>query len=162
MTYEIYRAIFIGGLIFSIIMFLVSAVLFFVLKIPKVIGDLSGSTAKKAIQQIREQNEQTGVKTYKSSPVNRQRGRLTDKIGPSGVVETPYSASGAGMRTEKISTQMLDQQAMGQYPAAEETTLLSPEMEETTVLSNGPLFFSPEFKVEQDITLIHTEEYITE
>lgn len=39
---------------------LIAAVLWFVLKIPKVIGDLSGRTARKNIRRIREENEQAG------------------------------------------------------------------------------------------------------
>ena len=56
MTYEMYRMIFqiAGGL--SIGLLVVSVILFFVLKIPRVIGDLSGRTARKAIEDIRKQN----------------------------------------------------------------------------------------------------------
>ena len=55
MTYEMYRMIFqiAGGL--SIGLLVVSVILFFVLKIPRVIGDLSGRTARKAIEDIRKQ-----------------------------------------------------------------------------------------------------------
>ena len=50
MTYDIYRYIFIGGAVLAGLMLVLSIVLFIVLKIPSVIGDLSGSTAKKAIE----------------------------------------------------------------------------------------------------------------
>lgn len=66
------------------ILLLVAVALFFLLDIKKVIGDLTGITAKRAIENIRQQNEQTGEKNYKSSSVNLARGKLTDKISQSG------------------------------------------------------------------------------
>lgn len=103
MTYEIYNYIFIGAAIASGVLLTVSVVLFFVLNIPKVIGDLTGSNARKGIENIRKQNEATGDKSYKSSSVNLKRGRVTDKISNSGRVEKPASgAFGVGMGTAKI------------------------------------------------------------
>ena len=84
MTYEMYRYVFLGGAIAAGVMLAVSILLFFLLKIPKVIGDLSGRTARRAIDDIRRQNEESGDKTYKSSAVNLQRGKVTDKITKSG------------------------------------------------------------------------------
>ena len=75
MTYDIYRYIFYGGAILAIIMFVVSAILFVYLRIPNVIGDLSGANARKAIERIRSQNETSGEKVYKPSVVNRERDR---------------------------------------------------------------------------------------
>ena len=104
MTYEVYNYIFIGAAVASGILLVLSIVLFFLLDIPKVIGDLSGSNAKKGIENIRKQNEATGDKSYKSSSVNLKRGRITDKISDSGRVEKPVSgAFGAGAGTAKIA-----------------------------------------------------------
>lgn len=97
MSYDQYRYIFIIALILCGIMFAVSLILFFYLNIAKVIGDLSGSNAKKAIDDIRSQNEKTGYKTYKSSAVNQERGKLTDKISASGrLIKKSHDASGNG------------------------------------------------------------------
>lgn len=82
MTYDIYRLIFIVGSIACAVMFVVSVILFITLKIPNVIGDLTGRNAKKAIENIRKQNEASGGKAYKASAVNLERGRLTDKMTP--------------------------------------------------------------------------------
>ena len=57
MTYEIYRYIFIGAAILCGIMAIVSIALFFLLKIPRVIGDLTGSTARKAIEKIKKRQK---------------------------------------------------------------------------------------------------------
>lgn len=140
MTYDVYMYIFYGGAILATVMFIVSLVLFFVLKIPAVIGDLSGATAKKAIENIRNQNEESGEKAYKSSAVNKERGKLTDKISPSeSLHQAPSDKLGIGMKTEKISTQRLDIDDTSNettvLSSGNETTVLS-SANETTVLSN--------------------------
>ena len=123
MTYEMYRYVFLGGAVACGLLFVISAVLFFALRIPKVVSDLTGRTARKAIENIRLQNEQSGDKTYQSSAVNLERGKLTDKISQSGRLvprdETPF---GTGVITEKIGTQQLVEAA-----AADQTTLLQDE-----------------------------------
>lgn len=166
MTYEIYRYIFIGGAVLAGIMLVVSIMLFFLLKIPTVIGDLTGATARKAIENIRSQNESSGEKTYRTSQVNWERGKLTDKISPSGRLVPKHSSFEHGaMATQKIGTQQLNYQS-----TAEETTLLSnaapetavPDCEhqgfETTVL--GGQQFRNGFLIEYEITYIHTNELI--
>ena len=70
MTYDIYRLIFIVGAIACAVMFVVSVILFITLKIPNVIGDLTGRNAKKAIENIRKQNE---VSTKISPASSRSR-----------------------------------------------------------------------------------------
>lgn len=169
MTYELYRYVFLGGAIASGIMFAISIVLFFTLKIPKVISDLTGRTARRAIEDIRLQNERSGDKTYKSSAVNLQRGKLTDKISPSGrLMRREASPFGTGVITEKISTQRL-----APVEGADETTVLAPA-NETTVLDSGygettvlqaeatvdatPVVQG--FEIEYEITYIHTNEVI--
>ena len=70
MTYEMYRYIFLGGLIACGVFFVIAVLLFFTLRIPKVISDLTGRTARKAIENIRIQNEQSGDKAYQTTAVN--------------------------------------------------------------------------------------------
>lgn len=148
MTYEIYRYVFIGAAVLCGIMAVVTILLFFFMKIPRVIGDLSGRTARKAIEEIRQQNESTGDKTYKSSPVNRERGKLTDRISPTGSLYPVETDSLAGaMATEKIGTQQLDYTDLLDSVGGEETTVLS------EVTENN-------FVIEYEITFIHTEEVI--
>ena len=56
MTYDGYRLVFqIAGVV-AIVMLIVSIILFIILKIQGVIGDLSGRTARKGIEDIRMQN----------------------------------------------------------------------------------------------------------
>lgn len=60
---------------------LVLAIFFwFFFKIPSVIGDLSGRTAKKSIARRRASNERAGGKGYQPSATNANRGKLTDTM----------------------------------------------------------------------------------
>lgn len=173
MSYEMYRYIFLGGLIACGVFFVIATILFFVFKIPKVISDLTGRTARKAIENIRMHNELTGDKTYQSSAVNLERGKLTDKISQSGRLmprdATPF---GTGVITEKISTMEFEQpagetdvlaQPAGETdvltPAAGETDVLAPVAGETEVLAPAEQPVQA-FTVEYEITFIHTSEVI--
>lgn len=111
---------------------IVGVVLFFVLDIIGVYGDLSGRTAKKAIERMRKENEESGNKAYKPSPVNEKRGRLTDKISDSGKIISRQVGMAVNVGTQKFET--------GQLAPAEtsnETTVLMNESaNETTLLVN--------------------------
>lgn len=142
MTYEVYRYIFIGGAILAGAMLLTSVFIFIFLHIPTVIGDLTGANARRAIENIRNQNASTGEKTYKSSYVNKERGKLTDKISKSGQIMNHTSGSlGGAMATTKIRTQELEVQGSQEttvldVQASNETTVLNmPVSNETTVLN---------------------------
>ena len=131
MNYDTYRYIFIGAAILSGLMLVAAILVFIFMNIPKVISDLSGATARKAIKAIREQNEAGGEKTYKASAYNQARGKLTDKISPSGNVIQQRDAMQHFVSTTKIETQELAQDA-----PANETTVLG-GANETTVLGGA-------------------------
>ncbi len=57
--------------------FLAAVVLWFRLKIPQTISDLTGRSARKSIAEVRARNEGGGVKNYRPSKVNLARGKLT-------------------------------------------------------------------------------------
>ncbi len=176
MTYDVYRYIFIGAAILCGILFIVSVLTFIFLKIPKVISDLTGATARKGIKNIRAQNEASGDKAYKASAFNEARGKLTDKISPSGNVVLQNQAQMRGIDTAKINTQELQvDEAANQTSVLDQydgTTLLSNEgvgetsvlaapgqtYEETSVLDPGAADVT--FRVEFEITYIHTSEVI--
>lgn len=184
MTYEIYRYIFYGGAILAGVMLAITVILFFAYKIPTVIGDLTGANARKAIENIRNQNENSGDKVYKTSQVNRERGKITAKMTPSGNLARESSGGlGGAMPTEKISTQELPQVNETTLLGANETTVLGANetavlganettvlgTNETTVLGGGgageTTLLSAEttpatFQIEYEITFIHTDEVI--
>ena len=71
----------------SIISFVIAGVslalavfFWFFFRIPTVIGDLSGRTAKKSIAKMRAANEKSGAKSYKGSKTNAERGKLTQTM----------------------------------------------------------------------------------
>ena len=128
MTVELLQTASLVAFIAAGILFLVAVALFFLLDVPKLYGDISGRTAKKAIEAIRQQNESSGNKAYKPSPVNAERGKLTDRITKSGSLQPQTSGSSIGVGTEKFSTSTLFQQS-------NETTVLQNTASETTVLT---------------------------
>lgn len=114
-------------LIIAAVFFIAAVALFFALDIPRVIGDLTGRTAKKEIANIRAQNLSGGPKAYRPSTVNRQRGKITEKIGSN---SSQKNVRLAGIQTEKI----------GKYsPRDEKTELLDEQTDnnETVLLDNG-------------------------
>lgn len=57
MTYEMYHSIFVAAGILGGIMLSVTILLFFVLKIPGLFGYFTGAAKKKAVEDMRQQNE---------------------------------------------------------------------------------------------------------
>ena len=130
MTVELLQTLSIAAYIAAGVLLLIAVALFFLLDIPKLYGDVSGRTAKKAIEAIRQQNESTGNKAYKPSAVNAERGRLTDKISSSGRLQSQTDGLPVGVGTEKFDTSTL-------APQPNETTVLEQPAGETTVLTGS-------------------------
>lgn len=102
-------------------------ILFIYFKIPSIIGDLSGKTARKSIEQMRQNNEKTGNKSYKPSKVNEKRGKLTDSIREtSKMVQKPKKEE-----EERPETGLLD-----------ENKIESIRNDETTALNGEDVFES--------------------
>ncbi len=59
---------------------LLAVFLFIKFRIISVIGDLTGKTARKSIQKMREENEKSGVKSHRPTPAAAQRGPITKPI----------------------------------------------------------------------------------
>ncbi len=168
MTYEVYNYISIGAAIACGVMLAVSVILFFTLRIPRVISDLSGRTAKRAIEDIRRQNEGAGSTGRRSYTMNLRKGKTTDKLekskriqhpntsrinGRSGPVAAgvsgPTGANPSAAGSERPVRQVFQGEATTILSGNEETTVL-PENEMTTVLP------------EMDATVLLTEENATE
>ena len=140
MTYEIYRYIFIVAAILCGTMTITAVILFVLLKIPKVIGDLTGRTAKKAIENIRNQNESADIKGNKNFFVDKERKKATGKI----------------------SSQKSGQSNITLPDSNNKTAILSESAKETgkTTLLNRKKVEESTFKILYDITFIHTDEII--
>ena len=130
MTVELLELLSLISFILAGVLLLLGIALFFLLDVPKLYGDISGRTAKKAIEAIRQQNEATGNKAFKPSKVNEDRGRLTDRISASGKISRGATSSSIGVGTQKFATGQL-------APQANETTVLNTGGNETTVLQTG-------------------------
>ena len=165
-------------------------ILFLVLKIPQVFGELPGRTARKAVQEMTENHPQSGKlqkknispakkktsrkdkKTEKPEEQEARRRSYHDLVGEN---DTPVSlVSHADMPTpaiihprEKTPTEDLDQTTVLQSEA--ETAVLGQnDLMETTVLDavrdsvpTGKLSVQPEtVKVLRSIVEIHTDEVI--
>ena len=127
MSVELLNTISLAAYIAAGALSLVAVALFFLLNVPKLIGDVSGSAERKAIEAIRQQNENSGVKNDKSSPANAAHGRHTNKISPSEKPRRRTSGMSIGAQTEKLDT-------TGLLKAAQAATLLN-SGNETTVLN---------------------------
>lgn len=176
MTYEMYRNVFMICAAAGAVMAFVSVLLFVFLRIPSVIGDLTGITARRGIEQIRSGNTKKSKKKDSADKANRRRGRLTAKISPSGRLQEQES-QGYGANTEELqalgavgattlhSSDIVDETTLLSSGMVNETTLLNSGMvDETTLLGPGILdgtaVSDMGFHVMEDITVLHTEEEI--
>lgn len=140
MTYEQYRMLFYIFLALSLLSLLVAVILFFKFRIVSVVGDLSGSKARKEIENIRQQNASGGNKAFNSSVTNVNRGKITDRISLSGKVQSKSSKlGGMAMGTSKIQQPLNSpaQTVLDRNQLSEETTVLTGQTDsnETTVLA---------------------------
>ncbi|MFS0675165.1 hypothetical protein [Ornithinibacillus sp. 179-J 7C1 HS] len=139
MDATIWQIISIVGYSLSGLLFLVAIVMFIKLNILSIIGDLTGRTAAKQIQAIREENSRTGNKRFAPSTFNAERGELTEPITKSKKLRKSGSTWRIGRRgntgenTDELpnSTQVL---ADGTQVLSEGTQVLS---DGTQVLAEG-------------------------
>lgn len=162
MSVELLQKLSVISYFVAAIMLVIGFVLFFALDIRKVFGDVTGITAKKAINDIRQQNEMTGNKAYKPSTINSKRGKLTDKITPSGKLLKHSGNLKGSPGTEKFNTtELLPNNAAETTVLPSETTVLNQTAEETTVLVQPEkLIFSNDFKIESEISFSESSEII--
>lgn len=166
--------------IVSIIFFIIAGVSLLVaiysfvrFNIPQIIGELSGRTAKKSIAQMRDKNVKTGDKSHRPSPAAKERGTLTDKIEKKkSVKKSDKKISKVEESTELLnSTEKLSNNTQTELLNENETELSDDNAttvlsEETTVLTNNDNSQinvsndSNDFKIIQNIVLIHTNETI--
>lgn len=133
MTVELLHTLATVSFLLAGILLFVTVLLFFVLKIPEVYGDLSGRTAKKAIENIRQRNEQQ--EKNGQNEIGEKRVGKTDKISPSGRLLSHTGKLAVGPKTEKIPTNCLTEDKKN----SQETVLLQPEGSspgETTLLQS--------------------------
>ena len=137
------------------IIFLVSAVIvWFVFKIPMVIGDLSGRNARKSIEQLRKNNEKNGNKPYRSSAVNAARGKITETIKGAECAEADANYETGILSGNHADT--YDQGTTGSLLEENETQPLERSSRIAFTKRSGEI----EIKLIEEIIMVHTEEII--
>lgn len=135
---QAYEICFYGGLVLAILLLIATIVLFIVLKIPKVIGELTGSTAKKAMKEMKNGTAKPGSIARKEQEkyYNMGSGKITAKEA----VSTKEERKARG----NDSTELLDKNKKKEKKF-EETDILrpgvndydTPDNEATDVLGSG-------------------------
>ena len=170
-------------------MFLVSVTLFFVFKIPNIIGNLTGRNAKKAIEDIKRQNESYAY-SDKANALNGKK-KITEKIstarldnigettvlGYNGTDETTVLGYSGEDEITVLGNNGTDETTVLGNNGEDETTVLGNNGEDkTTVLGNNgedetivlgysgelpkQMMSDAEFIVTEEIRFIHTKEWI--
>ncbi len=167
MTYDLFRYIFIGCLVLSIVMLITTILLFFLLNIKSAIGDISGSSKRKAIENINNKNR-----------------KEASKKKPEPKYDAEKQTTSARLAAESMATSKISPQDRYDVMEASETTALNAEpVSETTVLNAvaeeteteaqvitddiSPVLTqadagtqAPDFSVEIDITYVHSHEVV--
>ncbi len=135
---QAYEICFYGGLVLAILLLIATGVLFIVLKIPKVIGELTGSTAKKAMKEMKDGTAKPGSFARKEQEkyYNMGSGKITAKEAVSSKEERKARGND--------STELLDKNKKKEKKF-EETDILrpgvndydTPDNEATDVLGSG-------------------------
>lgn len=149
------------------VFFAVAVFLWFFFGIPSVIGDLNGRNARKSIARMRATNERTGVKAYKESRANVERGKLTDTMRESGKIKKTRKS----IEDDKPETGLLSEN-MAETFASEGTSILADESTGLLVDDDATMPLATTASVQrkrtggkklnmiEEVILIHTEEVI--
>lgn len=165
----------------------VAIFLFFYFKIPGVIGELTGRTARKTVARMRSANEKSGSKGFRPSETNAARGKVTGSMPLTGKKDKPQRTETLDLAPggeETVSLGIDSAPLYGNRPAGEGTVPLAPgpgagggtelPPEETTALSDETTALSEEttllrpaaaapklqFTLLEEVMLIHTDEVI--
>lgn len=158
---EILHTLSIISFVLAVLFVIIAIVIWFVFKIPNVIGDLSGHNARKSIAQMRQNNEKTGDKSYKASKKNLDRGKLTgtmEGIGKSGNKDEETGLLNENLVKEREVEDtglLVDQDATGLLDESGETASLENEY---NVRNREPSLVA--IKTLEEVILVHTEEVI--
>ena len=134
----------------------------FFFKIPVVISDLSGRTARKSIAQMRRANEKTGIKSYQESLVNAERGKLTSTMAhrhqfrASNRPETGLLDENKADQPLADTTGFLDDEATSLLTDAQETAPLAVAASARAVQCPGTVHL----RMLEQVMLVHTDEVI--
>ena len=152
MTVEMLQALSTVAYVIGGLFLLVAVALFFLLEIPKVFGSVTGKTARKAIESIRQQNVSADTQVYKSASV----------------VKPQSKKSVSQANRLKNSTASAQKPLIQSSPQARETTILNAAASETTMLVPPPVTVMPtssahmeaEWTIESEMCFVGSEEVV--
>ncbi len=88
------------------IAFIAAIFMFIKMNIPAIVGDLTGKTVAREIKAMRDANEATGDKRFRSSKVNMERGTLTEKVGKHKLDTGTLKKAHASKRLDKATDEL--------------------------------------------------------
>lgn len=147
-------------------LFVIAVCLFFAFNIPGIVGNLSGFTAKKAIEDIKAKNEKDEKVHISYSRI--MRGKSTEKVAGSSGLGRLTGPFRQGKSTKKLGKAGQKTELFGKKEIGETVRLDTVEVKETTILSTNveevmvPQFIGepPIFIVDVDIVLCESAETI--
>lgn len=159
MSVEVLQIITLIFFVLSAALFIISICLFFAFNIPGIVGNLTGITAKRAIENIEAKNENADKNRMTYSRLIRSKS--TEKISGSGNIGRATGPFRQGKNTRKLGkvwdkTAPLKKKNLGEtvrldIPEVRETTVLSTNTENVVLMQwTGEL---PAFTVDVDIVL---------
>lgn len=188
MTAQVFQTLSTISLVIAGVCFALAIVLWFVFKIPSVIGDLSGRVAKKSIAKMRAANEKSGAKSYRESRENYERGKLTAtletagkgkskskpvaKPAPKPVNKTVNQTKAKPIIKDSPETSVLTENKVISYSTqetgmigSEPTGLLVEDLETAPLVDSGPMRMpvmttGKRFTMIDEVIFIHTNEVI--
>lgn len=163
MSVEVLQIITLVFFVLSGALFVISICLFFAYNIPGVIGNLTGVTAKKAIEDIKAKSENADKNRASYSKLIKSKS--TEKISGSGNIGRSSGLFRHGKSTKKLGKVWEKTAPLGKKNLNETVRLDTSEVRETTILSTnmenvvlmqwtGEL---PAFSVDVDIVLCECE-----
>lgn len=135
MSVEVLQIITLIFFVLSGALFVISICLFFAFNIPGIIGNLTGMTAKKAIEDIKAKNEDGDKNQATYSKLIKSKS--TEKISGSGNIGRMTGPFRQGKGTRKIGKVWEKTAPLGKKNLGETVRLDTPEVRETTILSTS-------------------------
>ena len=144
MTYDVYRNLFVIFGVIAIVMLTLTILIFVLMRVPRAIGILSGSTAKKAIKNINDQSKN-----------QRNNSRLT--VG----LNKTKNPSVKSITDEPVKTIVTEQIYSNPLFENEQTCVLEHEQVfDETVLLNKEQYKNPAFEIVESLSFINSDEII--
>ncbi len=95
--------------------FIAAVFMFIKMKIPAIIGDLTGKTVAREIKAMRDANATSGDKRFRSSKVNLERGMLTDKVANvetnANVMKRAHASKRLDKATDELSGSLINRKS---------------------------------------------------